>query len=192
MMIPHSFTMEIVPLQPLVADVQHPLTINIGIAFAELGSTAHEQAARTVERALADDPRIQRVELTLARSPASFAMQFHLVTTLGGDPAQQIEAADHLLIELFATIWHELHAPVAAGALSSAPDHAATPVERLTARERDVLQLLAKGYSNLEIAQRLTIAVNTVKMHVRSIYGKLCVRSRVQAVEKARKLMLVM
>lgn len=190
-MIPHSFTMEISPPQPLVTGVQYPLAINIGIAFAEPGSAAHEQAASAIERMLADDPRIQRVELTLARPPAPFAMQFHLVADLESNLEQHMEAADHLLIDLFTTIWHELHV-LAAAALPSAPEHAAIAVERLTARERDVLQLLAKGYSNLEIAQRLTIAVNTVKMHVRSIYGKLSVRSRIQAVEKARKLLLVM
>jgi LuxR family maltose regulon positive regulatory protein len=63
--------------------------------------------------------------------------------------------------------------------------------EPLTERELDVLRLLAVGQSNPEIARTLYVEVNTVKTHVKSLYGKLGVHSRVQAVRRARELTLI-
>jgi LuxR family maltose regulon positive regulatory protein len=61
-------------------------------------------------------------------------------------------------------------------------------VEPLSARELEVLQLIAEGLSNREIAGRLFISLSTVKGHTANIYGKLGVNSRTQAVAKARAL----
>ncbi|MEW4355264.1 response regulator transcription factor [Streptococcus pneumoniae] len=54
--------------------------------------------------------------------------------------------------------------------------------EELTARERDILGLLAKGYENQRIAQELFISLKTVKTHVSNILAKLDVSDRTQAV----------
>ena len=54
--------------------------------------------------------------------------------------------------------------------------------EELTARERDVLEWLALGYSNKRIAKQLEIAESTVKFHIAAIYAKFNVSSRVEAV----------
>lgn len=64
-------------------------------------------------------------------------------------------------------------------------------IETFTEREMDVLKLVADGLSNKEIGERLDMTVNTVKTHIKNIYGKLQVNRRVQAVEKARKLGLL-
>ena len=63
--------------------------------------------------------------------------------------------------------------------------------EHLTAREREVLELIARGLSNQEIASRLFIATSTVKGYVHSILRKLEVDSRTQAISRARELHLV-
>ncbi len=60
--------------------------------------------------------------------------------------------------------------------------------ERLTPRELEVLRLLARGLSNPAIARELVISVGTVKAHTSSIYGKLGVTSRVEAVTRAKAL----
>ncbi|HEY4032373.1 MAG TPA: LuxR C-terminal-related transcriptional regulator, partial [Ktedonobacteraceae bacterium] len=63
--------------------------------------------------------------------------------------------------------------------------------EPLSEREREILQLLASGASNQEIAQELVIAVDTVKRHASHIFSKLGVRNRMQAVLQARELGLL-
>ena len=63
-------------------------------------------------------------------------------------------------------------------------------LEPLTEREREVLQLLADGASNRQIADYLVLSVHTVKKHVLNICGKLGVQSRTQALAKARSLNL--
>jgi LuxR family maltose regulon positive regulatory protein len=61
-------------------------------------------------------------------------------------------------------------------------------VEPLSQREIEILELIAAGLSNHEIAARLCITPGTVKVHTSHIYGKLGVHSRIQAVQRARKL----
>jgi two-component system, NarL family, nitrate/nitrite response regulator NarL len=57
----------------------------------------------------------------------------------------------------------------------------AGPYDDLTAREQEVLELVAEGMSNQEIAERLGLAEKTIKHHMTNILGKLHVRSRVEA-----------
>ncbi len=61
-------------------------------------------------------------------------------------------------------------------------------VEPLSERETEVLQLIAEGLTNQEIAARLYISLNTVKVHTRNIYSKLGAHHRAGAVAKARAL----
>ena len=72
---------------------------------------------------------------------------------------------------------------------TASPGSRAQPlVEPLTRRELEVLRFIATGASNREIAEALVIAVNTLKKHITSIYGKLGVNNRTQAVIRAREL----
>lgn len=61
-------------------------------------------------------------------------------------------------------------------------------LENLTQREHEILNLIVEGYSNKEIAEELFITVMTVKWYITQIYRKLGVRSRVQAIVRAREL----
>jgi LuxR family transcriptional regulator, maltose regulon positive regulatory protein len=64
-------------------------------------------------------------------------------------------------------------------------------LEPLSGREVEVLELVAAGRSNAEIASELYLSVGTVKAHVHHIFGKLLVRNRFQAVARARELRLL-
>jgi LuxR family maltose regulon positive regulatory protein len=64
-------------------------------------------------------------------------------------------------------------------------------VERLTLREQEVLDLLAQRLRDKEIAEKLFVATETVKSHLKHIYEKLAVRSRREAVARAGELGLV-
>lgn len=68
------------------------------------------------------------------------------------------------------------------------PTRTAPEIETLAVREREVLDLLSKGYLYKEISEMLDISTHTVNTHVRRIYEKLHVRSRGQAVAKYRGL----
>jgi ATP/maltotriose-dependent transcriptional regulator MalT len=68
-----------------------------------------------------------------------------------------------------------------------ARDYAA-PVEALTTREHEVLALVADGLANRDIAARLGISDHTVKFHLASIFGKLGVSTRTEAVQRGLRL----
>jgi NarL family two-component system response regulator LiaR len=61
----------------------------------------------------------------------------------------------------------------------------------LRKRELEILNLLAQGHSNQEIAAALFVSLSTVKTHIQNLFEKLDVKRRTQAVEKARRLNLI-
>ena len=64
-------------------------------------------------------------------------------------------------------------------------------IDPLSARELEVLRLLAAGKSNRQIASELVVAIGTVKRHINNIFGKLDAGSRTQCVARARELHLL-
>lgn len=61
----------------------------------------------------------------------------------------------------------------------------------ISKRELEVLQLIARGFSNQEIADHLFVSLNTVKTHSSNLFLKLDVKRRTQAIEKAKRLSLI-
>lgn len=68
-----------------------------------------------------------------------------------------------------------------------APTAPPVPFPELTEREREILTLIARGHSNSEIAQRLVISMKTVRNYISSIFSKLQVADRAQAIVRARE-----
>jgi LuxR family maltose regulon positive regulatory protein len=64
-------------------------------------------------------------------------------------------------------------------------------VDPLSARELEVLRLLAKGASNAAIAEQLVLATSTVKRHMSNMFLKLAVSNRTEAVARARELKIL-
>jgi DNA-binding NarL/FixJ family response regulator len=179
--------------------------------FAVVGkSTTGEELAL-----LADELRPDIVLLELARDDLSPLIRLGRaavsasVVVLSGSPSGELAAgalragargylfketaAEELLATLRAvsqglTVLHPAAAQAALGGRERAPTLAAgAPGETLTARELEVLTLLAQGLPNKTIASRLHLSEHTVKFHVASIIGKLGVASRTEAVTVAAR-----
>lgn len=98
-----------------------------------------------------------------------------------GTAEEQLRIAEGLFTELEAPRWLQL-TRAALGGGTSAPAVAPAPEHRvqLTAQERAVAELVAEGLTNKEIAARLFLTVKTIEWHLRQIYRKLGIKSRVQ------------
>jgi DNA-binding NarL/FixJ family response regulator len=104
----------------------------------------------------------------------------------GGSPMTPIIARQLL------ARWHAVRPPVAAQEPSPktavrAVSAEAVKVDGLSPRESEVLDLIARGFIYLEIADRMGVSVSTVQSHVRNIYGKLGVHNKAEAVFEARQ-----
>ena len=104
--------------------------------------------------------------------------------------AVQLATALNAIAQGFAVLHPGELEPQSAGA--GGANEAADLVETLTAREREVLQMLAQGRGNREIAARLKISEHTVKFHVASILGKLGASTRTEAVSVALRRGLIL
>ncbi|MCO5194351.1 MAG: LuxR C-terminal-related transcriptional regulator, partial [Anaerolineae bacterium] len=115
-----------------------------------------------------------------------------------------IDKGEHLIPLLHMATGRQLHSDYCRSLLAEfseklplpsppvALDSAENPlIETISEREIDVLVLLADGLTYQEIAQSMFVSVNTVKSHLKSIYGKLGVHNRREAVARARALHLL-
>lgn len=100
-----------------------------------------------------------------------------------------LESRNHILLE-HEPAWSHLVAEVQAFLPAAAPSvddgTTAGAFAQLSSREREVLALVAEGLNNHEIAGRLFLSEKTVRNHINSIFGKLDVHSRAQAIVRAR------
>jgi LuxR family maltose regulon positive regulatory protein len=77
------------------------------------------------------------------------------------------------------------------GPSTATPSRLPPEFEPLTERELDVLRLMAEGMKYEEIAERLYISLNTVRSHVKAVYGKFGVDNRTKAIEAARQMRIL-
>jgi predicted ATPase/DNA-binding CsgD family transcriptional regulator len=107
--------------------------------------------------------------------------------------AAMARGKEHAIETLAAAILEELETQEASdSAVIDSPRRPGQPLpDPLSERELEVLQLVAQGLSNREIAEELIVTVGTVKKHLNNIFSKLHVRSRTQAVVRAKELDLL-
>jgi LuxR family maltose regulon positive regulatory protein len=149
------------------------------LAYHATGDPSH--ASQALAQALAGAAPEGYRRLFLDEGAAMAALLHELLPGLPDGPLSGYARA---LLLAFATEQRQRSLPGAASGATSI-------VEPLSEQEQHVLRLLAAGLSNAEIAAELVISINTVKSHVRSIYGKLDVHSRRQARDAARQLNLL-
>jgi LuxR family maltose regulon positive regulatory protein len=171
---------EILGLQALVLDAQ--------------GFSDEAEAALSKALSLARPERYLRVFLDLGR-PLCELLERSAARdkTPGTDVAAIAPVPGDYVREILGAFRQEKEARRSrvAEAASLSPPLAETLIDPLTARELEVLRLLAQGLSNKEIAGRLVVAPSTIKQHLRNIYGKLDAHSRTQAVARGQELGLL-
>ena len=105
---------------------------------------------------------------------------------------EELQAAIHALSQGLLVGWPAFMRPVLGRLLNAEAEEGEALVEALTERENQVLQLLARGLANKQIAVQLGISEHTVKFHVSSIYIKLGATNRTEAVRKGLQRGLVL
>lgn len=130
-----------------------------------------DEALRLIEQMAVD--KIQRglrvrIQDWIKQFPASYQKRLQ-----DKDWLQEISSGEEAATE---------SAPVTV--LDDAEQENSTKVEPLTRRETQVMSLVSKGYPNKQIAAELNISLNTLKVHIRNLYGKMGVENRTQALLK--------
>jgi predicted ATPase/DNA-binding NarL/FixJ family response regulator len=163
-----------------------PLQLSALISVAELLLVTGDQVEdlpiiRLVARhPAADREATQRVHTLLLSSPAR------------SEAPRLVAGQDEEIAAVVAGVLQRLSVLEPADAPSVQRDAPAQAlVEPLSEREREILGHIATGRSNQEIAERLIFSVGTIKWYTTQIYGKLGVKSRTQAIARARELGLL-
>lgn len=128
-------------------------------------------------------------------SATLWVKQWALVDRLRNDLRNQLGVAvfDQEWARGAAMEWEAVLATLLAEFLTT-PEHVSheSPLDALTARELEVLHLMATGLTNPQIADQLVIGAGTVKTHTLNIYRKLDVANRTQAILRAQELGLLL
>jgi DNA-binding NarL/FixJ family response regulator len=163
------------------------------LSLVATASSVSEALASEVEADVflvdSDDPRgvddlDGRAVLVLADRPESFRTVALGYLPRSASAAQILAALESVAAGL--VVYDPIATPVGAVPVSHPPS------TQLTTREMEVLGMLAEGLANKEIAWRLQITEHTVKFHISSIFQKLGVSSRTEAVAKGMRMGLVL
>jgi LuxR family maltose regulon positive regulatory protein len=156
-------------------------------AIALAGAEREQAALAVLRRALAMAASEGHVRVFAEEGPQLAGL---LARLADGAPDDEVAAHARRILGTMAVIAPAAAPRPAQPVAVADPEPSALP-EPVSARELDVLRLMAEGQSNTEIAESLVIAVSTVKSHVNSLFGKLGVATRTQAVARARRLGLL-
>lgn len=173
------------------AAATHPDIILMDIQMPLPDGTAGLNGIEATRRILADQPHIGIIMLTMLEDDDSL-----FAAMCAGARGYILKGADKA--EVLRTIQavargEALFGPAIAGRLtrffqrSGGGETAVSPFPDLTDREQELLALIAQGYSNSDIAHQLHISPKTVSNHISSIFNKLQVADRAQAIIKARQ-----
>jgi NarL family two-component system response regulator LiaR len=149
------------------------------VVLMDLVMPAGMSGVDATKQLLADHPRVKVVALTsfgedeLIRETLRAGAIGYLMKNVSADQLAEAVRAAHA--------GRSTLAPEAADALVRSVSAPPQGAEALTGRERQVLELMADGLTNADIAERLVIGVATVKTHVSSIMAKLGVSTRTEA-----------
>jgi pimeloyl-ACP methyl ester carboxylesterase/DNA-binding CsgD family transcriptional regulator len=119
-----------------------------------------------------------------ARVP--FAEGRMIASSIPGAEFVSLESRNHILLQ-HEPAWKQFFAEIARFVHGQGERSAGTVFAELTVRERDVLELIARGLDNPQIANQLSLSVKTVRNHINSIFNKLDMPNRAQAIVRARE-----
>ena len=121
-----------------------------------------------------------------ARVP--FAEGRMIASLIAGAEFVALESRNHILLE-HQPAWKQFFAEVARFIHGQGPgaDSPGTAFDELTERERGVLELIARGLDNAQIASQLSLSGKTVRNHINNIFSKLETPNRSQAIVRARE-----
>lgn len=165
--------------------VRRQIKLHILDALAHKQNGVDNTAHRSLRKALAlAEPGLYvRMFLDEGAGVVQMLREDYAAYTSGAGQADASGDATHDFVEtLLRAAGETLHGeePTCAG-----------PLEELTEREAEILMLLGSGLSNKEIAKNVFVSENTVKYHLKNIYSKLRVSSRLQATSAARQMGLL-
>lgn len=138
----------------------------------------HEQAFDALQQALETLMPTQAVRMILDEDPLIWDMLNGLSQYL----SRQKQKHTVVLLEYIQQLQKLNQAESSAEALIGS-----SSLEALSKREIQILEKLSRGCTDAEISESIFLSINTVKWHLRKIYNKLQIRSRMEAVNEAKK-----